>query len=263
MNIKDIIITELETITAFDAATGNYKWTLDELQNATITQSEDSTELTGKGGRVLSTLKRNKRVTISGTNGVLSGGLLETQTGGTFATDATEVMWTDYLTVNSGAATTSYKAVGTSGAEIEGLFIKNADGTAGTELTQASTAAAGKFTYNPGTKALGFYSDVADGTEIVVFYKRTIVADHLDNESDNFAGKCALYVALLGEDKCANVYRIQFYIPKAGFNGNFDLTFGDDQAVHAFEASAEAGACGSAGQYWTYTVFGVDTADAT
>ena len=59
MNIKDIIITELETITAFDAATGNYKWTLDELQNATITQSEDSTELTGKGGRVLSTLKRN------------------------------------------------------------------------------------------------------------------------------------------------------------------------------------------------------------
>ena len=36
MNINDITITSLETITAFDIVTGNYKFTLDELQTASL-----------------------------------------------------------------------------------------------------------------------------------------------------------------------------------------------------------------------------------
>lgn len=261
MNINDITITSLETITAFDIVTGNYKFTLDELQNATVAQSQESTEITGKAGRKLATLKRNKAVTISGTNGLVSGGLLEMQTGGTFENKATEVLWTDYLTVTGGAAATAYKAVGTTGAEIEALYVKNADGTLGTALEQSDAAAAGKFTYTPGTKALAFHTDVVDGTEIVVYYKRKIQADVLENESDNYSGKCALFIDALAEDKCSNVYRIQFYIPKADFSGEFSFEMGDNQTVHAFEAEALAGACGAGGALWTYTIFGANAAD--
>lgn len=262
MNINDITITSLETITAFDIVTGNYKFTLDELQTASLAQSQESTEITGKAGRKLATLKRNKAVTVSGTNGLVSGGLLEMQTGGKFENKATEVLWTDYLTVKSSAANTQWKAVGTTGAEIEALYVRNADGTLGTELEQAATAAAGKFTYDPSTKALVFHTDVADGSEVVVYYKRKITADVLENESDNYSGKCALYIDALGEDKCANVYRIQFFIPKADFSGEFSFEMGDNQTVHAFEAEALAGACGAGGQLWTYTIFGANTADA-
>lgn len=262
MNINDITITSLETITAFDIVTGNYKFTLDELQTASLAQSQESTEITGKAGRKLATLKRNKAVTVSGTNGLVSGGLLEMQTGGKFENKATEVLWTDYLTVKSSAANTQWKAVGTTGAEIEALYVRNADGTLGAELEQAATAAAGKFTYDPSTKALGFHTDVADGSEVVVYYKRKITADVLKNESDNYSGKCALYIDALGEDKCANVYRIQFFIPKADFSGEFSFEMGDNQTVHAFEAEALAGACGAGGQLWTYTIFGANTADA-
>lgn len=262
MNINDITITSLETITAFDIVTGNYKFTLDELQTASLAQSQESTEITGKAGRKLATLKRNKAVTVSGTNGLVSGGLLEMQTGGKFENKATEVLWTDYLTVKSSAANTQWKAVGTTGAEIEALYVRNADGTLGAELEQAAAAAAGKFTYDPSTKALGFHTDVADGSEVVVYYKRKITADVLENESDNYSGKCALYIDALGEDKCANVYRIQFFIPKADFSGEFSFEMGDNQTVHAFEAEALAGACGAGGQLWTYTIFGANTADA-
>lgn len=262
MNINDITITSLETITAFDIVTGNYKFTLDELQTASLAQSQESTEITGKAGRKLATLKRNKAVTVSGTNGLVSGGLLEIQTGGKFENKATEVLWTDYLTVKSSAANTQWKAVGTTGAEIEALYVRNADGTLGAELEQAAAAAAGKFTYDPSTKALGFHTDVADGSEVVVYYKRKITADVLENESDNYSGKCALYIDALGEDKCANVYRIQFFIPKADFSGEFSFEMGDNQTVHAFEAEALAGACGAGGQLWTYTIFGANTADA-
>lgn len=262
MNIKDITITSLETISAFDLVTGNYRFTLDELQNATIANTQESTEITGKGGRKLSNLKRNKAVTISGTNGLVSGGLLEAQTGGKFENKATEVMWTDYLTVSGNKTTTKYKAIGTTGAEIEALFIRNADGSVGEELVQASTAGTGKFTYTPGTKALTFHTDVADGTEVIVYYKRRIKADVLDNESDVYSEKCTLYIDAFGEDKCGNVYRIQFFIPKADFSGEFSLEMGENQTAHAFEAESLAGACGAGGSLWTYTVFGVNTADA-
>lgn len=172
-------------------------------------------------------------------------------------------MWTDYLTVAGAKASTLYKAVGTTGAEIEALYVRNADGTLGEELTQvASTPTTKKFSYDPAKKALTFSSDVTDGTEVVVYYKRRIKADVLDNESDVYSEKCTLYVDAMGEDKCGNIYRIQFFIPKADFSGEFSLEMGENQTAHAFEAESLAGACGAGGSLWTYTVFGANTADA-
>lgn len=261
MNIQDITITSLETINAFDIVSGSYLFTLDELQNATIGQTEEKAEITGRHGRRLANLKRNKVVTISGTNGMVSGGLLEMQTGGSFQNKMTEVLWTDYLTVSGGAATTSYKAIGTTGAEIEALYTKDSNGIMSKEpLEQSNAAEDGKFTYDPATKALAF-KDVTDGTEIVVYYKRKITADVLDNDSESYSGKCALYIDALGEDKCANMYRIQFYIPKADFNGEFSLEMGENQTVHSFDAEALAGACGAGEKLWTYTIFGANTKD--
>ena len=94
MNINDITITSLETINAFDIATGAFKFTLDELQNATIAQTQEKTDITGKQGRKLNSLKKNKAVTISGTNGLVSGGLLEMQVGSEFENKKTTVKGT-------------------------------------------------------------------------------------------------------------------------------------------------------------------------
>ena len=265
-NVNDVTITSLETITAFDIATGNFKFVLDELQNATIAQSQEKTDITGKQGRKLSSLKKNKSVTISGNNGLISGGLMELQTGCNFENKLTTVLWTDYLTVDNNEATTSYKAVGTAGNEVESVYVKNADSTLGKKLTQDAAVASGKFTYDPATKKLAFNSgEIADGTEIVVYYSRQIQADVLTNMSDKYSEKCALYVDAFAEDKCANVYRVQFYIPKADFNGDFSIEMGENQAVHAFEAESMSGSCGKAGSasaLWTYTIFGVNAEDA-
>ena len=260
MNINDLTITSLETISAFAIGTGAYMFTLDELQNAKIDQTEDKQDITGKRGRKLSSLKKNKSVKISGTNGMVSSGLLAIQTGGDFKNGVTEVLWTDYLTVADNKATTSFKAVGTLGAEIMEVIVKNAYDTLGTKLTQGAEASDGVFAYNPTTKELTF-SNIADNTEVVVVYNRKITADSLDNMSETYAGKCTLYVDALAEDKCANVYRIQFFIPKADFSGTFSIEMGDNQTVHAFEAEALAGACGAAGKLWTATIFGNDAKD--
>lgn len=260
MNVADLIITSLETITAFDVTTGDYKFTLDELQNATIEQTMDSEDITGKAGRKLATLKRNKAVSISGTNGLLSGGLLETQTGGTFETGkTTKILWTDYLTVKSNAATTTYTAVGTAGSEIESIYVKE-NGVLTTKLEQADAAASGKFAYDPATKALTF-SGLTENTEIVVHYMRQISADVLTNPSGSLAGKATLYIDALAEDTCANTYRVQFFIPKADFSAEFSIELGDSQTVHEFSADALAGGCGLGSNFWTYTVFGTTAED--
>lgn len=266
LNVADLMLTSLDTITAWNMD-DTLAFVLDELESATISNTEDREELTGKGGRTIGSLKRNKGVTISGSNGMLSGGLLEVQTGGAFeAKTAAPVLYQEYLTINSNAATTTYKGVGTAGAEIAELYLITA-GVATAKLTQDTTVAAGKFTYDPTTKALAFNSgDYEDGTEILVFYTRNVAASVLANDSDNYSGKVKLYIDGTAEDKCSNVYHVQFYIPKADFSGEFDIDLGDNQTMHDFEATALAGGscsgAAAAGVLWTYTVFGVDTADA-
>lgn len=263
INVNDITITSLETITAFDIVSGAFRWVLDELQSATIANTQETTDITGKQGRLLNTLKRNKAVTVSGNNGLISGGMLETQVGNTFKSGVTSVMFPDYLTVSDNKAVTSYKAVGTAGNEIESVYLRNSDGTLGNELTQGAEVSVGVFTYAPESKTITFNDgEIADGTEIAVYYFRNIQANVLENLSDQYSEKVALYIDAFAEDKCANIYRVQFYIPKADFNGNFDIQMGDSQSVHAFEARSLAGACGTSGALWTYTIFGEDTPDA-
>lgn len=72
-----------------------------------------------------------------------------------------------------------------------------------------------------------------------------------------------MYIDAIGEDRCANVYHVQIYIPKADFSGEFSFDMGDNQTIHSFEAEALSGACGTAGEFFTYTVFGQNDPDAT
>ena len=268
LNVNDVTITSLDIITAYSLA-GVPRFILDELSDAQISNTQEKEDITGKGGRKLNSLKKNKAVTISGTNGLLSAGLLEAQTGNEFEhKTAASVEWSESLIINENEATTSYKAVGTVGAEITALYIKDASGAAQTKLEQAATAADGKFAYAPATKKLTFNSgDYTDGTEIIVFYVRKVAGDVLSNNSEKYSEKLRLIIDATAEDKCSNVYHLQIEIPKADFNGDFDIQMGDSQATHAFEAeslvnSASCGGSGKGGNLWTWTIFGANAADA-
>ena len=261
MIIGQYTITSLETITKYDLQTGDFCFLMDELQNASIANSEDKQDITGKGGRKITSLKRNKACTVSGTSGLIVNGLMEEQTGGAFSDSETTIRYMDYLTVNGDKATTSYAATGTAGDEVGVVFVHNGDGTLGTKYTQDATAGAGKFAYNPESKEISFNSgDVADGTEIFVCYDRKVNGSTLKNMSDVYSKKGEYFIDCLGEDKCGKVFHIQIHIPKGDMSGNFEIALGENQAVHNFEIEALAGACGTSGAFWEYTVFTDDAA---
>lgn len=265
VNVADLAVTSLDVIKVYEL-TGTPWFVMDELQDATIANTQEKEDITGKGGRKLSSLKKNKGVTVSGTSGLISAGLLEAQTGSNFShEEAAPVAWNDYLVIKANEAETEFVAVGTAGAEIEGLYLRNGDGAAGEKLEQAEAAAEGKFAYDPATKKLTFAEGAyTDGTEIVVFYTRNVEGDVLSNQSDTYSKTVRMYIDGTAEDKCGNVFHIQFYIPKADLNGEFDIQMGDSQAVHEFEAESLAGGgctgAGANGVLWTYTVFGVNAA---
>jgi len=265
--VSDLTITSLDEIRGYDIVTGDYLFTLDELQDATIANSEDRVDITGKNGRLLNSLKRNKSVTISGTNGLINSALMALQIGKNQETKDTVIDWVEdgvKVLASSTTANTTYKAYGAEGSEIKEIYIKNSDGTLGDKLTQdTDDPVAGKtFNYTVGTKQIDFASgQFTKDAELCIFYKRKINGTVVENISDNYSKKCVLYIDATGEDKCGNEYRVQFYIPKADFNGTFDLALGGDQTVQAFEAMSLSGACGAANTFWTYTVFGANAAD--
>lgn len=269
--IDDLTITSLDEFIFFDPTSGDLQCVLDELQTSKIANTQEEEEITGAGGRLLNTLKKNKATTVSGTNGLVSGGLLSLQTGGEFENkESTPVLHNEYLTITGNTATTTYKAVGTTGNEIDQLYIRNGDTSLGTKLTQNSATSEKNFTYDPKTKTITFADGAyPDGTVVVVYYMRNVKGSTLANYSTTYSKKSRLYVNAQAEDRCANVYRIQFYFPLVDFTGNFDIDMGDNQAVHNFEAKALAtsaicaGGTGLAsGMLWTYTVFDVNAGDA-
>lgn len=262
INIGDLTITELVYITAFDIVTGEFKFRLNELQNAKIANTQEKTDITGKQGRKLNSLKKNKAVVVSGTNGLVSNGMLAVQVGNEFEekTDA-PVMWPEDIIINSNEGTITFEPVGTTGNEMMYAYTKDANGVFQQRFEQGSSAETGKFTYDPSGKKLTFAAGaIEDGATVAVFYKRAVKGNVLSNYSDKYSGKAELYIDAYAEDSCANIYRVQFHIPKADFNGDFDFEMGDNQTVHAFEAEALAGACNSAGKLWDYTVWGAEAA---
>lgn len=272
LNVNDLSITSFETVMACGINGGAFRFLLDEMQNCTIGNTQENTNLTGRNGRTIGMLKRNKAVKVSGTNGMVSLGLIETEVGKAGENDAvTTVKIPDYIVAIKESediiATSNYVAVGTAGNEIGELYIKNSNGTIKKTLTQNATASkTGEFAYDPTTKKFSFFKgDVAEGDEITVYYKRKIKADVvIENVSDNYSDKLELYVDVIAEDKCKNEYRVQFFIPYADFSGNFDIAVGDSQTAHSFEATSLASVCGNGSSvFWKMIVFGANTADVT
>ncbi len=262
INVDKLSITQVDQITAFD---GNVlEFIMDEVTETTLSQEEEITDITGRGGRKIGSLKKNKAVTGKGTNGVIVGGALAAMVGSEVESVTDEVVrHTDYsLKVESNAAKINedMKGIlaGATGQEIVSVYIKNKDGSLGKKYTQDAVAskADSEFSYNDGT--ITFEADeqnLPDGTELVAFYDIKVKAKKISNVSDRYSKTLALYIDCTAQDTCDNQYHVQFFIPRADFHGTFDLTFGGDPSTQDFEFGALAGGCGGTQSFWDMTVF--------
>lgn len=266
LNVNDLIITSLETATAFSRTTGALLWILDEMSQATISNTEDKEKLTGRNGRALGSLKKNKAATVKGTSGVVSTGMMATQVGYGAENGNFNVNVPDELTVStateSGTTTSTvtltYSPVG---GKVKSIAVLQGDGQLGQVYSGTD------YTVNDKTVTFASTVTIADGTKVVAYYDRQISGDKVTNFSDKYSEIVDLYIDAFAEDKCTNTeYHIQFHFPKADFSGTFDIDLNGSQVTHAFEAEALAGnACrvASGRELWTYIVYGEQLDDTT
>lgn len=256
VDVSKLSITEIDQITCFNNA-DELEFIMDEIQEGTINNTQEKVDITGRGGRKIGSLKKNKAVTVSATNGLIVGGALAAQTGTEVENGTYKVRVTEVITVKDNAGVTEKEAVGTVGAEIGTVYKKNANGSLGEKLTQvASVSATGEFAYDPETKALTFFEgDFENGAEVVAFYDVEVEAAKISNDSEKYSKVLKMYIDVSCVDNCDNAYHGQFIIQRADFNGEFDLSMGGDPSVHAIEAESLAGGCTGSTNLWDFIIF--------
>lgn len=255
VDVSKLIVTEVAQITAFNNA-GELEFIMDEVQNGTISNTQEKADVQGRNGRKLASLKKNKSVTVSATNGVLVGGALAAQTGTEVEQGTFNVRITDVMTVKDNKCKTSKTAAGTAGAEIGVIYLKNANGSLGTKLEQDTAAAAGKFTYDPATQEI-VLEGIADGTELVAFYDAEVESAKISNDSEKYSKVLKLYIDVILQDSCDVEYAGQIIIQRADVSGEFELSLGGDSFAHSFEAESLAGGCSGSTNLWDLVVYGV------
>ena len=260
MNIDKFTIISYDQITGFDRTTGSLDLILDELSDFTFSHEEEKADITGKGGRAISSLKKNKKVTGKGTNGMLSGGALAAMLGADIEDGEYTIKYTDPILVSANKGVTKETAVGTAGNEIGIIYVRDANNayiSGGKKLTQTSgEPKTGEFSYDPETKAVTFFEgDVADGTEVIAFYNTKVTGKKISNDSDKYSKTLSIFIDVTCQDGCDNLFHGQFIIDRADFNGTFDLQGGTDPATQGFEFASLPNLCTGKSDLWDFVIF--------
>lgn len=250
--INDFTITEFVDFEAYLRDTGMLDFRLTELQNFTLNATQDKTELTGKNGRTIGYKKQNKKISGEGTYGMISAGLMKTQTGGEITNGTYKVKKSELKVVSGATLVSEAEAVGTAGAEIG--FIKElaANGSVVATYQQASVADATHFAYEPSTKTITLPIDsstpvIADGTKVLFAYEREVEGTKVTNPSDKFSEVREVWIHCFGTDACDNEYYAAIRVARADFSGEFSLAIGGDQTVHNFSFDGMTDLCNPVG----------------
>lgn len=257
-------LTQIENIVGYK--NGIMQFDLDEVQSFKLNNGEESSDITGAGGVILNTTKKNKSLTFEGVSGLLSGGLMGTQVGSTEIYSATtSVNISDTIkavptTVTDGV-TTDYTAFGTAGSEIGYIYVTNATTKITTRFEQASVADGTHFAYNPATKKITLPTAGVVATDTVkCYYNAQMEGTTITNAANNYSGEIELVVNCMSKDGCGVESFGQFVIPRADFSGEFAIDLGGDQTVHNFSGKGLKNKCSLIQNLWEFKIYNTPSA---
>lgn len=249
-------ITSVETIENYSRTDDTCLNILDEIKNVQLSNTEDSSDVTGKNDTTLFTIKKNKAVEGSGSSGYISGSLMSLQTGsdaveGKIKFRKREVISFD---ANAGKVNTVETAVGTAGSEILSVLITVGDTT--TKFSQATAADTTHFAYKAADKELTLPTNVTEAGTIEVVYDYEKEGASVGNSSDTYGKTTHTFINCLGKNTCDEVYFVQIEIYRCDWNANFDFDLGGDGVEHPFQFKSLVDKCGNGdSKFWDYKVY--------
>ena len=249
-------ITSVETIENYSRTDDTCLNILDEIKNVQLSNTEDSSDVTGKNDATLFTIKKGKAVEGSGSSGYISGSLMSLQTGSDTVEGKIKFRKREVISfeANAGEVTTVETAVGTAGSEILSVLV-TVDGTT-TKYEQASAADGTHFSYANTTKKLSLPTNVTKAGTIEVVYDYEKEGASVGNSSDTYGKTTHTFINCLGKNTCDEVYFVQIEIYRCDWNANFDFDLGGDGVEHPFQFKSLVDKCGNGdSKFWDYKVY--------
>ena len=267
INSNKYIIQNMERLSFFDLANGTCQFVVDDLQEATMTNEQETVYATGKNGVKIGSADRNKASRITATNGSIVDGVMAMQVGSEVIKGSTVVPkhFFMFTTKDGVSVDIVIKPVGEVGNEIPYIYKRNSDGTVGKAYAIGANATADTFKYDPAAKKITLPTGVFAAGEIVyAFYDIEVTdAKKISNDEDKFSATGMLIADCFAKDICTDKsYYAKIVYPKAKASGNFELSFGNDPSVQNMEFEALSGGCGSSAtkRLWDFIVFDEDDA---
>lgn len=254
--VGDFTITEFVDIAAYMRGSGLLDYLLEDLTDFTLNSTQEESEITGRNGRPIGKKKKFKKVDGSGTSGLISPGLMHTQTGGEIKYGKVKVKREETKPVSGKGTTivTDAVAVGTAGQEIGQIKLFDKGGILVGVYEQGTVVSDEKFSYDPATKTISLpdNDNIEAGMRVLYAYEREVTATTINNPADKFSKTRELWIHCYAKDHCDTIYRADCHIPRADFKGDFELDLGGDQTTHNFSFDALPDFCNVDGENNSY-----------
>lgn len=258
-DLNRFTIASVDDILAFNNAK-ELEFKLEDVTNFAMEGTEDALDITGKLGSLLMTIKRNKALTITATNGLVCGGLLAAQFGSDIESGTYNTVVEYEGVVNSGNLTFTGAVSGTTGNEIGVVYVMTG-ANRGKKLTQgSSTSTSGVFTFEEGASEnehiLTFNStDVPNGTKVRFYYEKPTTGSLMADSATKYAKTVRLIINLTLKDPCNGEFHGQIIAERAETSGEFNFSFGDNAVTQDFSSRIMADKCVGDDEYIKIIVF--------
>lgn len=267
VNSNKYIVQNMERLSFFELENGVCQFVVDDLQEATMTNEQETVYATGKNGVKIGSADRNKASRITATNGSVVDGVMAMQVGSEVVVGKTTVPKHFFMitTTDGVSAPITIKPIGAVGNEIPYIYKRNTDGTVGKPYPIAANASAEAFAYDPSAKKITLPTGQFKAGEIVYMFYDIEVKDakKISNDEDKFSATGMLIADCFAKDICTEKsYYAKIVYPKAKASGNFEFSFGNDPSVQNMEFEALSGGCGTTAtkRLWDFIVFDEDDA---
>lgn len=238
-NMNDVVIERILRYEHYNTSTGLLEWSANQLEDASLNITSESTEVTDAIGSVIATFFRGRSAEFSATNSLFNLGIAAAQTGNPTGlvrgseTNKINVPRSETFTLDGTATTITLADVptGTSGAEISYIYALDGTGYTSTHYSLGAAASGTSFALDAATKTITLPTGLTAGTRIMVNYKADI-ADAVKLSANGtdapIAGKGLLWVKCHNVcDKSKIVYGILEF-PNAQPSPDYELNFTPD-----------------------------------
>lgn len=265
-NFDKMIIESIDEVMGFDKETGDLLFWFDQIKSGELTSENETVYAEGRQGVQLAAFDRNKTAGFSCENGYVVASALASQLGSEVvvasATKKLTIQVMDKFTIDKNGAVTRIDPIPASGEEtylsadpkdvtkVKG-FVIGSDNTKIATYDLAVSGQSGKYVF-----ADTGHDDGGEGHTLLVVYDTEVTTGkQIINSGDKFNSNVKLVINFVAQEPCGGKkYLMQCIMPNAKASATFNLSAGDDPAVHNFEATALLDICSVNKELFTITM---------